>query len=85
MQTIQITVSESLGDFLQVQASKKGFPNPSEYVQSLLADWYQQAEEKKELEQLLLEGVRSPTVIADEAFWAERRRKVLDRDPELRS
>jgi Arc/MetJ-type ribon-helix-helix transcriptional regulator len=85
METMQITVPEVLRDFLQVQATKAGFPSSSDYIQSLLADLQQRAAEKKELEALLLEGVRSPTVVADAAFWAERRRKVLERDPELKS
>ena len=85
METMQITVPEALKGFLEVQATKRGFTSPSDYVQSLLADLQQRAAEKKELEALLLEGVRSPTVVADAAFWEERRRKVLERDPELKS
>jgi antitoxin ParD1/3/4 len=85
METMQITVPDALKDFLQVQATKSGFSSPSDYVQSLLADLQQRAAEKKDLEALLLEGVRSPTVAADAAFWAERRRKVVERDPELKS
>jgi antitoxin ParD1/3/4 len=85
METIQITVPDSMRDFLQVQATKGGFPSPSEYVQSLLADLQQRVADRKDLEASLLEGVRSPTVVADEAFWAERRRRVLERDPELKT
>lgn len=85
METMQITVPETLKDFLQVQAAKRGFASPSDYVQSLLTELHQRAAEKKELEALLLEGVRSPTIVGDAAFWAERRRKVLERDPELKS
>jgi antitoxin ParD1/3/4 len=85
MDIMQITVPEALKDFLQVQAAKRGFASPSDYVQSLLADLQERAAEKKGLEALLLEGVRSPSVIADAAFWEERRRKVRERDPELKS
>ena len=82
METMQISVPETVKDYLKAHAAKRGFASPSDYIQSLLVAW---VVEKKELEALLLEGVRSATVVADEAFWAERRRKVLERDPELKS
>lgn len=85
MQTMQITLSDGLQVFLETQAAKKGFSSPSDYVQSLLADLQNRVIEKKALEALLLEGLDSPSVVADAAFWAERRRKVLERDPELKS
>ena len=81
---MQITINQGLYDFLEAQASKEGFGSPSVYVESLLADLHQRAQEKRELEALLLEGVRAPSVIGDEEFWAERRRKVLERDPEFK-
>jgi hypothetical protein len=79
--TLQISVSDALKSFLECEANKKGFDSPNDYVQALLAGLQQRAAEKKEIETLLLEGVRSPTVLADKAFWEERRRKVLDRNP----
>jgi Arc/MetJ-type ribon-helix-helix transcriptional regulator len=85
METMQINVTEALHEFLTSQAAKKGFTSPQDYVAALLAELEQRANEKKEIEKMLLEGVRTPTVVADEAFWAERRRKVLERDPELKS
>lgn len=85
MDTLQVPITDSLKGFLESQATKKGFATPVDFVQSLLAELQQRAAEKKEIEALLLEGVRSPTVAGDEAFWAERRRKVLERDPELKS
>jgi hypothetical protein len=45
----------------------------------------QRVAEKREIEAMLLEGIRSPSVVADAAFWEERRRKVLERDPELKT
>ena len=85
MQTIEIPVTDALRGFLESQAAKKGFASPTDYVAALLSDLQQRVAEKKEIEALLLEGIRSATVAGDEAFWAERRRKVLERDPELKS
>jgi hypothetical protein len=83
METLQIPLSDGLKTFLETQATKKGFATPGDYVQSLLADLQQRGEGKKALEEKLLEGVRSPKVPADEAFWRERRQKIYDQNPEL--
>ena len=81
MSTIQITLDDSLHEFLEITANKNGFASTSDYVESVLANLRENEKERGNLEALLLEGVRSPTVPGDEAFWLERRRKVLERDP----
>ena len=83
METMQITVSEGLTHYLQAQATKRGMASPHDYLQSLLAELEQRVKEKKELEASLLDAARSPEIVADAAFWAERRRKILDKHPEL--
>lgn len=84
METVQLTMTDEVKEILQRRATKRGCSSPQEYLQSLLDEMENLAEEKRDLEALLLEGVRSPAVLADEAFWAERRRKVLERDPEFK-
>ena len=83
METMQITVSDGLKDYLQTQATKNGLASPNDYLQSLLAELELRVKEKKELEASLLDAVRSPGIVADSAFWAERRRKILEKHPEL--
>ncbi|MSQ96342.1 MAG: hypothetical protein EXR98_17560 [Gemmataceae bacterium] len=83
MDTLQVPMTDSLKGFLQAQATKKGFATPGDYVQSLLADLQNREQDRKELEEKLLEGVRSPKVPGDEAFWRERRQKIYDKHPEL--
>lgn len=83
METLQIPITDDLKSFLEKQASRKGFSTPSDYVQSLLAELQQRAEDKRALEEKLLEGVRSPKVPGDEAFWRERKRKIYEKHPEL--
>jgi Arc/MetJ-type ribon-helix-helix transcriptional regulator len=85
MEVMQISVSEAMREFLASQANKKGFASPTEFVEALLSDLQQRVAEKREIEAMLLEGIRSPSVVADAAFWEERRRKVLERDPELKT
>jgi hypothetical protein len=84
MENMQITIPDDVRDFLATQATKHGFTSPSVYVQTLLADLRHRVEEKKEFERMLLDAIQAPAVEADGAFWAERRRKVLDKHPELK-
>ena len=83
METLQISLTDGLKNFLEKQATKKGFSSPGDFVQSLLAELQEREKDKKELEEKLLEGVRSPKVLGDEAFWRERRQKIYDQHPEL--
>jgi hypothetical protein len=83
METMQIPLTESMKTFLETQATMKGFPSPGDYVQSVLANLEQREKEKMELEEKLLDGVRSPKVSGDAAFWRERRQKIFDQHPEL--
>jgi Arc/MetJ-type ribon-helix-helix transcriptional regulator len=78
-------MSDSVKDFLQKQATKHGFSSPADFLQSVLSELEQNVKEKKELDASLLAAIGSPRIVADEAFWAERRRKILDRHPELES
>jgi hypothetical protein len=83
VETVQITMTDGVKDFLQTQATKHGFASPGDYLQSVLEELGKNVKEKKELEASLLEAIRSPRVVADQAFWEERRRKILDKHPEL--
>lgn len=60
-----------------------GRASARDYLQSVLDELDKNVKEKKELEASLLEAIRCPEVVADAAFWAERRRKILEKHPEL--
>lgn len=85
MNMMQIPMTDSLKSFVQVQASKRGFSNPEDFVQSVLLDLERREKDKNELEAKLLEGVRSPWIEADDAFWREIEQELLDKYPELKS
>jgi Arc/MetJ-type ribon-helix-helix transcriptional regulator len=85
VETLQIKMTDGVKDFLQDQATKHGFTSPSDYLQSVLNELQKSVQEKKDLEASLLEAIQSPRIVADETFWAERRRKILDKHPELES
>lgn len=71
MQTITISMPESLRKFVDTQMKRKGFGNVSEYFRALVRE--QQAKEAdSRLEALLLEGLESGEDIkVSPEFWKD--------------
>ena len=71
MTTMTISLPESLREFIEQQVKTKGYGNTSEYLRSLVRD-DQEAESKKRLDALLLEGLEggSGDIEADKEFWS---------------
>lgn len=84
MDTLQIPMTKSMKVFLEKQATRKGFVSPTEYVQSLLTELQQQECARAELEEKLLEGMRSPSVEVNEVFWRELKEEFLREHPEVK-
>jgi Arc/MetJ-type ribon-helix-helix transcriptional regulator len=88
-----ITLPDDLRDKLESEAKAGGFATVDEYVHGLVAAELAGGGEmpdvpvsrltprnRAELEAMLLEGMNSDgDVVADEAFWAERRRVLLEK------
>jgi Arc/MetJ-type ribon-helix-helix transcriptional regulator len=85
METMNVPITDSLKNFVENQATKRGFSSPGDYVQSILLDLERRELAKKDLEEKLREGLRSPLIEADEAFWRELEREFLEKHPELSS
>jgi Arc/MetJ-type ribon-helix-helix transcriptional regulator len=85
METMQVPLTDSLRGFVENQAAKRGFSSPADFVQSVLLGLEKHAKAKKDLEDKLLEGVRSPMIEADEKFWRELEYSLLEQFPELKS
>ena len=83
METVQITMTDGVKEFLQRQAAKSGLTSAADYLQAVLDELDKNVQTKKDLEASLLDAIRSPDVVADAAFWAERRRKIIEKHPEL--
>lgn len=88
MQTVTISLPESLKAFVEQQVASKGFGNVSEYFRSLLHE-ARDREEQARLEGLLLEGLASgPSKAVDRRFWddlrSEAQRLVAERRGEYR-
>ena len=73
MQTVTISLPESLKAFVETEVATKGFGNVSEYFRTLLRE-AQDRDAKSRLEGLLLEGLASgESKAVDKAFWADLR------------
>lgn len=77
MTSLNISLPQSLKDFVEDQVLSHGFSTPSEYVRALIRD-EQKRRAAQRLETLLLEGLESgePIEISPE-FW-ERKRVELE-------
>jgi antitoxin ParD1/3/4 len=79
MASLNISLPQSLKEFVETQVEKSGYSTPSEYVRQLLReDQKRRAEEK--LEALLLEGLNSgaPIEITPE-YWEKKRTDLIAR------
>jgi len=79
MASLNISLPQSLKDYVESQVSAHGYSTPSEYLRELLRqDQKRRAEEK--LEGLLLEGLQSgePIHITPE-YWENKRRSLVEK------
>lgn len=79
MASLNISLPQSLKDYVEDQVKGNGYSTPSEYVRELLRqDQNRRAEQK--LEALLLEGLKSgdPIEITPE-YWENKRWQFMDR------
>ncbi len=79
MPTLTISLPESLREFIDQQVQTKGYGNTSEYLRSLVRQ-DQEAEAKKRLELLLLEGLESggEDIQADARFWSDLKSEAVE-------
>lgn len=79
MASLNISLPQSLKDYVEAQVSAGGYSTPSEYLRELLRQDQKQRTEDK-LEALLLDGLRSgdPIEITPE-YWENKRRQLVDR------
>lgn len=76
MTTMNVSLPESLKQYIDQKVAADGFSSASEYVRDLVRqDQIRQAE--RQLAALLAEGVASgPAVPVNDGFWAERRARL---------
>jgi antitoxin ParD1/3/4 len=73
MTTMNISLPDSLKDFVDEQVSGRGYGTSSEYVRELI----RRDQDRQRLKSLLLEGASSPRAgPADQAYFEELRARV---------
>jgi antitoxin ParD1/3/4 len=77
--SLNISLPQSLRDYVEDQVRDSGYSTPSEYVRSLLREDQKRRSQGK-LEALLLEGLESgkPIEITPE-YWEGKRRQLVQR------
>ena len=79
MASLNISLPQSLKDYVEDRVSVGGYSTPSEYLRELLRQDQKQRSEEK-LETLLLEGLESgePIEITPE-YWEKKRKRLMER------
>jgi antitoxin ParD1/3/4 len=77
--SLNISLPQSLKDYVENQVSAGGYSTPSEYLRELVRrDRRQRAEEK--LETLLLEGLQSgESIEITPEYWESKRLQLIER------
>ncbi|MEX2217896.1 MAG: ribbon-helix-helix domain-containing protein [Phycisphaerales bacterium] len=73
--TLTISMPPSMAEFIRRRMAAKGYGNTSEYFRQLVRADRKQAEDEV-LDRLLLQGLRSKRVHADEGWWQERHARL---------
>lgn len=79
MASLNISLPQSLKDYIEAQVERGGYSTPSEYVHELLRqDQTRRAEQR--LAELLLEGLHSGDAVeVTPEYWEQKRLQLLDR------
>jgi len=79
MASLNISLPQSLKDYVEYQVSEGGYSTPSEYLRELVRQDQKRRSEDK-LESLLLAGLDSgePIQITPE-YWENKRRQLIER------
>ena len=79
MASLNISLPQSLKDYVETQVRESGYSTPSEFVRELVREDQKRRAERK-LETLLLEGLDSgdPIDITPE-YWEGKRKQLIER------
>ena len=79
MNPLTVTLPESLKPLIETSIAEGGYADIVEYLSALVED-DQRRKAQVHLEEQLLEGINSGEgVLVTEAFWEERRRRIIER------
>ena len=79
MTTLNISLPESMREFIDRQIDSGGYSTASEYIRHLIR-LDQEKVEKKQIEKLLLEGLNNgePVEITDD-WWSQKRIELMEK------
>ncbi len=79
MTPLNISLSESMQEFIEQRIAEAGYSTASEYIEHLIREDQKQAA-RSQLEAKLIEGLHSgePIEVTDE-WWEQKRRELLQR------
>jgi len=78
MESITISLSASMKEFIDAQLGENGYSTASEYISALIREEQKRQAEDK-LEALLLEGLESgPPIEVTPEFWEKKRAGLLE-------
>ena len=76
MATMNISLPDSLKDFVDEQVAERGYSTSSEYVRELI----RKDKDREHVRKLLLEGAASPPAgPADDAYFDRLHKRITDR------
>ena len=78
MATMNVSLPDSMKEFVEKQAEAEGFGTVSEYLRAVIRQ-LQKLQAKQDVEVKLLEGLRSPTIADPEQFWIDLEAKAATR------
>lgn len=79
MTTLNISLPDTMREFIDRQIKTKGYSTASEYIRYLIRQ-EQEKEEQKRIETLLLEGLDSGEQIEiTEEWWEKKRQQLINR------
>jgi antitoxin ParD1/3/4 len=76
MATMNVSLPDSMKEFVEAQTSKEGFGSVSEYLRSVIRE-VQKREAKRELAAKLVEGLQGPAVEMTREDWDSIRREAV--------
>lgn len=79
MTTLNISLPESMREFIDQQIQSGGYSTASEYIRHLIRIDQEKAE-KKQIEKLLLEGLNSGEAVEiNDDWWSQKRTELMER------
>ena len=85
MTSLNISLPESLKEYLENQVKERGYSTPSDYIRALVREDQKRKAEQK-LEGLLLDGINSGKPIeVTSQYWEQKRRRLVERQKDHKS